>query len=170
GKLSSKEELKQESAKLATKEELKQETAKLATKEELKQEIAKLATKEELKQEVAKLATKEELRQATSKLATREAVEVLANQVLKNTIDIDEIKTELKSINHKVYLMQDKIDRLDEKLDYKFNMVLNAVDNVLKEITNNRTEKAAYGHTLTRHEGRLENHEKRINILEREAI
>jgi chromosome segregation ATPase len=113
----------------------------------------------------------------TKKLATREAVDVLANQVLKNTDAIDDIKTELQTINLRIDRMQvriekmdDKIDRLDEKLDYKFNIVLNAVDNVLKEITNNRTEKAAYGHALTRHEGRLENHEKRINILEREAI
>ena len=113
----------------------------------------------------------------TKKLATREAVDVLANQVLKNTDDIDDIKTELQTINLRIDRMQDriekmddKIDRLDEKLDYKFNLVLNAVDNVLKEVTNNRTEKAAYGHTMNRHEGRIENHEKRIKKLEQRAI
>lgn len=123
----------------------------------------KLATKEELKQEVAKLATKEELNQATAKLATREAVDVLANQVLKNTNDIDEIKKEIKAINY-------KIDRLDEKFDSKFNLVLNAVDNVLKEITNNRTERAAYEHALKRHDMLFENHEKRIQKLERRVV
>ncbi|MCU0642971.1 MAG: DUF1664 domain-containing protein [bacterium] len=125
--------------------------------------IGKLSSKEELDQKIAKLATKEELKQEVAKLATREALEVVANQVMKNTNDIENIKTELQAINH-------KIDRLEEKFDYKFNMVLDAVDNVLKEVTNNRTEKVGYGHTMNRHEGRIENHEKRIKKLEQRAI
>jgi len=144
-------------------------TKKLVSKEEFEQKTAELATKEELKQAVAKLATKEELKQETSKLATREAVDVLANQVAKNTLDIEGIKNQLKNINHRIVLIEDKIDRVDEKLDNKFNTVLNAVDTVLREITNNRTEKAAIDHALIRHDNRFDDHEKRIRKLEKQV-
>ncbi|MDZ7332048.1 MAG: hypothetical protein ONB13_05530 [candidate division KSB1 bacterium] len=159
-KLASKEELNHQVSKLATKEELRQEVAKLATKEELRQEVAKLATKEELRQEVAKLATKEELKQEVAKLATREALEVVATQVLKNTNDIEAIKNELKVINY-------RLDRLEEKFDTKFNLVLDAVDKVFKELTNHRTERAAVDSALNRHVLRLEDHEQRIQKLEK---
>lgn len=75
---------------------------KLSSKEELDQKIATLATKVELDQKIATLATKEELKQEVAKLATREALEVVANQVMKNTNDIENIKTELQTINHKI--------------------------------------------------------------------
>lgn len=130
----------------------------------------KLVSKEELKEVVSKLATKEDLKNETSKLATRETVEVLAIQVLKNTTDIDEIKTELKSVNNKIFSLHDKIDRIDEKFESKFNMILNAVDNVLKEVTNNRVEKTAIDHALVRQDDRLDNHEKRIRKLELESV
>jgi len=150
---------------------------KLVSKEEFEQKTAELVTKEELRQEVAKLATKEELKQETAKLATREAVDVLAIQVLKNTNDIADIKTELKTINLRLDRMQDriekmddKINRLDEKMDYKFNMVLDAVDTVLKEITDYRTEQVAIHHALFRHDERFEGHEIRIQTLERRAV
>ena len=51
----------------------------------------------------------------------------------------------------KIDRIGDKVDRMDDKFDKKFNMILDAVDNVLKEVTNNRVEKAAIDHALTRH-------------------
>lgn len=136
----------------------------------------KLVSKEEFEQKTAEIATKEELRQEGAKLATREAVDVLANQVAKNTIDITGIRSDVKKINRRLDGMQNhiekmdhKINGLDKKLDDKFNTVLDAVDTVLREVTNNRTEKAAIDHALIRHDDRFENHEKRIRKLEKQV-
>ena len=49
----------------------------------------------------------------------------------------------------KIDRIGDKVDRMDDKFDKKFNMILDAVDNVLKEATNNLVEKAAIDHALT---------------------
>ncbi len=50
--------------------------------------------------------------------------------------------------------------------DNKFDIVLNAIDGVAKELSDMRTEKAAVDHSLTRHEERLDDHEVRIERLE----
>ena len=121
---------------------------------ELKKELtAGLATKEELK------SLREEL---LDKLASKEAVEVVARQVLQNTNDISQIKVELKNINW-------KIDDIREDIKSKFDAVLTGLDQISGEISNNRTEKAAIDHALSRHDNRFEDHEIRITQLERKS-
>jgi len=96
--------------------------------------IKKLVSKEEFDRKVAELATKEELSNVRTelfekmeKLATREAVDVLANQVLKNTNDIVIIKSDIKGIKKEV-------SQLREDMNDKFDTVLNAVDKVSRQL------------------------------------
>ncbi|MCU0645766.1 MAG: hypothetical protein MUC94_16095 [bacterium] len=161
GILVSKEEFNEQSDRLVTKEEFRQGFAKLVTKEEFRQELEKLVTKEEFRRELAKLVTKEEFRQELAKLATRKSVEVLANQVLKNTNDISEIKVRLNDIDW-------KIGDIREEIKMKFDAILSAVDNLSRKFDDDRTEKAAIDHALTRHDDRLDSHEVRIAHLERQ--
>jgi len=161
GILVSKKEFKEQSDLLVTKEEFREELAKLVTKEEFREELAKLVTKEEFRQELAKLVTKEEFREELAKVATRKSVEVLANQVLKNTNDITEIKVRLNDIDW-------KIGDLREEIKMKFDAILNAVDNLSRKYDDDRTEKAAIDHALTRHEDKLDSHEVRITHLEQQ--
>jgi len=130
----------------ATKQEL---INKLVSKEELKEIVATLATKEELRREVAKLATKEELEKVKQNL------EIVANQVAINTLDIKEIKVEL------VHLKGD--------MGAKFEMVLEAIDGVMAELKDQKVERAATDHSLRRHETKLDNHETRIHALENKS-
>lgn len=48
-------------------------------------------------------------------------------------------------------------------------MVLDAVDAVLKEVTDYRTEQVAIHHALRRHDQQFEDHEIRIQTLESSA-
>jgi len=162
-KLLSKEEFRQILTTLATKEELRQEVAKLATKEELRQEVAKLATKEELRQEVAKLATKEELRQEVAKLSTKESVEILANQVMRNTNDIADIKIELIGI-------RSEISEFRNDVNIKFDRIMTVVDHINQQFERSNIEKLATDHALHRHEEKIDNHETRISRLEKKAV
>ncbi len=127
-----------------------------AAKKEL---LDKLTSKNEFQQEVAKLATKEELKQEVAKLSTRESLEIVATEVVKHSAEIAEIKIELKHINL-------RIEQMRGHFDNKFDIVLNAIDGVAKELSDMRTEKAAVDHSLTRHEERLDDHEVRIERLE----
>ncbi len=146
---------------LVSKQDFKEELALLVTKDEFRQEVAKLVTKDEFRQEVAKLVTKEEFREEFAQVATRKSVEVLANQVLKNTNDITEIKVRLNDIDW-------KIGDIREEIKMKFDAILNAVDNLSRKYDDERTEKAAIDHALTRQDDRLDRHEARITHLEQQ--
>jgi Fe-S cluster assembly scaffold protein SufB len=135
---------------------------RLVSKEEFDQKITTLATKEELKQEVAKLATKEELKQEVAKLATRKALEVVANQVAKNTDDIVVIKYDIKELKLEMGQMR-------EEMNEKFNMMMNAFDKIMKGLDAQRAENAAFHHAMLRHENRLDDHDHRIGKLEEAA-
>jgi len=127
----------------------------------LKKELLEiLVSKEDFKEQSDRLVTKEEFRQELAKLATRKSVEILANQLLKNTNDISVIKTRLNDIDW-------KIDDMREEIKLKFDAILNAVDNLSRKYDDDRTEKAAIDHALTRHDDRLDRHEVRITHLER---
>ena len=129
---------KEELKKFATKEDLK----KLATKEDLK----KLATKEEIK----KLATKEELK----KLATKKDFKHQQKQ-------IDNLFIEVRRQREQIFLLETK-----EDADKKFNILLSAIDGIVKKIDDDRIERKAGEYALKRQDKRLENHEKRIKSLE----
>ena len=121
-------------------EELKNELLdKLASKDELKN----LATKDELK----KLATKEELQ----KLATKEEIKKLAT------------KEELKETNYKIELLANEVINIGQRItrvEGTTTKILEIVDGIAREITDQRTEKVAFEHGFRRHENRLDDHEQ----------
>jgi len=90
-------------------------------------------------------ATKEDLK----KLATKEGLERVAVQVARNTVETLSLKEEMKGVHR--------------KLDY----IVEAVTDIIGELKNNKSEKAAISSALDRHENRLDNHEKRISALEK---
>jgi len=51
----------------------------------------------------------------------------------------------------------------------KFDVVLTAIDGLSGQINDVKTEKAAGEHTFKRHENKLNNHETRIEKLERKV-
>lgn len=125
-----------------SKSEFKREVAKLATKEELQREVAKLVTKEEFKREIAKLATKEELE------IVRRRLDEVASQGALHVIDIQELKQNIVSMNTKL------------------DVVLQAIDGLAGKVESYKTEQAAVLHSLSRHDRRLDDHERRIEKLE----
>ncbi len=112
-----------------------------ATKKEL---LAKLATKEEIK----KLATKEELK----KLATKKEIGILANEVASLSTRLTSVEVRLSNVEENTQL------------------ILQAVDGIAGKFDDYQTEKAATEHTFRRHEKRLDEHDTRIEVLERKEV
>lgn len=108
------------------------------------------------------VATKEDLKQEFAKLATREALEVVANQVAKNTDDIVVLKNDIKELKWEMSQMR-------EEMNNKFDMVMNAFDKIMKGFDDQRAENAAFHHAMLRHENRLDDHDHRIGKLEEAA-
>ena len=99
--------------------------------------ISKMATKEELK----KLATKDELK----KLDKR----------------IDNLTRAVGQMQNQITLLETK-----EDAERKFNIVINAIDGLARNVTDFQVEMRSSERTFQRHEDKLENHEKRIESLE----
>ncbi|MDZ7261495.1 MAG: hypothetical protein ONB05_05250 [candidate division KSB1 bacterium] len=158
-------------AKLATKEEVeltrKQLETKIeVTKQELLDKIAKMATKEELnstKQELldkmAQLATKEELK------AVKQTVDRLTVQVLENTEAIKNMVTrkEFNETLGKVLAGQDKLIKFLEE----WRQEQLATDHALRRIEDKLEQEALKNE---KQDVQIEDHEKRISILEQEAV
>lgn len=130
---------------------------------------------EALKQELLeKLASKHEL----ERLATMHALKTLATkEELKNLATKEELKNlatkdELRKLDEKtdrllgvVFVMKEQMVTRDE-MEQKFNLILNAIDQLTLKVDNLSIEKSAIDHSLTRHENRLDDHEQRIVELE----
>ncbi len=130
---------------------------------DLKEELLqRLVSKDEFDQKTSTLATKEELDQKIAKLATRKALEVVANQVAKNTDDIVVMKNDIKELKWDMGQMR-------EEMNSKFDMVMNAFDKIMKGLDAQRAENAAFHHAMLRHENRLDDHDHRIGKLEEAA-
>ncbi|MBN1481140.1 hypothetical protein EH223_01625 [candidate division KSB1 bacterium] len=176
-------ELTQKAAQ-TTVDEIRKELAKKAdqtTVDEIRKELAKKAdqtTVDEIRRELAKKAdqtTVNEIRRELDKKADKKDLELVAQQVAKNTVGIEELKT-------KVDYNSERIDRLvvevvnireDMKLletkadaDKKFHLLMAAIDGLAKKIDSYQTEKSAVNHALTRQENRLDDHEERLKKLE----
>lgn len=110
-----------------------------------------LATKKdliELKKELMdKLATKEELK----KLATKEELQKVENKFIG---EIVKIKSEIATLETKA------------DAEKRFNLIIQAIDDLAAKIDSYKAEKTAIDHALIRHDTRLEDHEHRIQKLE----
>ena len=139
-----------------------------------------VATKKDLKnlqidfkKELSKYATKEELKELETrlinKLASKESVEIVAAQVLKNSNDISELKSEVVILNKKMDSGFEQLGSRLDSLENKFGVMMNAIDGIARDLKDGKTEKAAVDHSLNRHEQRIDDHETRINKLERNS-
>ena len=128
-----------------------------ATKNEL---LDKLVAKKEFQKQINKLVTKKEFRSEIKRLDG--SIEILANQVAKNTDGIKDLRFEMAGLRRE---MNDRFSDMDNK----FDIVLTAIDGLASQIHDMRTEKAAGEHTFQRHETRLDDHETRIRKLEERA-
>ena len=112
---------------------------------DLKKELMdKLATKDEIQ----KLATKDEIK----KLATKEELYEVENKLIG---EIVWLKTEISKLETKA------------EAERKFNLIMQAIDNLTAKIDAYQAEKAAIDHALGRHETLIEDHESRIQKLEK---
>jgi len=157
----------------ATKKELEQVKdellAKLVSKDEFNQTVAKLATKEELKQEVAKLATKEELKREVAKLATKKDLKKLQKTVDQHSVDIAELKTDMKVVKWELSELRDEVRVNKKEHDQRFDRVMQSLDGISGQLIDIKTEMAAMNYTFRQHEERLDDHEVRITNLEEKS-
>ena len=100
------------------------------------------------------LVTKADLNQHKNEV--KNEFEDLKLQMVKNTIDISELKNEVSGL------------RID--MNEKFDTVITAIDGIAGLITDGRVEKAATESALHRHESKLEDHEIRIGNLENNTL
>ncbi len=128
-----------------------------STKNEL---LDKLVSKKDFQSNVDKLVTKEEFRSEIKRLDG--SIEILANQVARNTDGIKYLRTEVAEL-------RSEMNGRFSNMDNKFDIVLTAIDGLASQIRDMRTEKAAGEHTFRRHETRLDDHETRISKLEGRA-
>ncbi|MDD5290230.1 MAG: hypothetical protein PHT40_03485 [Patescibacteria group bacterium] len=113
----------------------------LATKDDLKVVLSNYPTKDDLKQEINGL---------DEKLSTS-------------------FKSEINRLEDKVFNLNEKVSTLDEKidaLDGRFDEVINHIDGAMKVFKNTEEETAAHTVSYREHAEVLDNHEKRIKILE----
>ncbi|MFQ5637395.1 MAG: hypothetical protein ACE5IR_05320 [bacterium] len=145
------------------------------TKQELentKQELLdKLVTKKEFRTEIDKLVTKTEFRSEIKRLDG--SIELLANQVGKNTLEIQKLRgemnglhSEMNGLRGEMAELRSEVDELRTDMNNKFNTVLSAIDGLAGQIRDMHTEKAAGEHTFRRHENRLDEHDLRIKKIE----
>lgn len=126
---------------LATKEDLK--ALELARKEDFKAfELADKKNLEALERRIEdKFATKDDF------LRLEKQLEVLADQVLKITFRLDDFVTK-------------------KEFDEKFDRIIRSEDKVIKMLEKNDLEILSLGQLHDVHEGRLDDHDKRLKVLE----
>jgi archaellum component FlaC len=128
------------------------------------------------------LVTEEKFQSKISKLATKESLEIVANEVAQHREDIDIIKKDIQTIKSdmlemkgdmlgmKVEMTGMKVDikeiRQDIKsIDTKIDRIISVIDGLVNDVTNDRTEKAAFSYSVTRHDKKFDDHEKRIRTF-----
>ncbi len=105
------------------------------------------------------------------------------NMEIKNEIDklAEMMQREFGAVNNKIDKLENKMDgkidklenkmngkfdKLENKMDDKFNLVLNSQDEVLKRLGDLETDNVMGAGVSRRHEDKLENHEERIVVVE----
>lgn len=126
---------------------------KLVSKDEWREDVKKLVTKDEWREELKKLATKDELHAVRDSLEHK--IELLANQVATNTLDIRELK--------------DKVNDMDGYMRENLELMFRNFDFLIAKMDTMITEQAAFNRSIDRHDHRLDDHETRISNLERKT-
>ncbi len=137
---------------LASKKELE------AVKDEL---LAKMATKDELQ------AVKDEL---LAKMATKKDLQKLKKTVDQHTVDIAELKTDMKIVKWDLSEFRAEMKTFQQQTEGKFDRVFQVLDGISGQLIDIKTEMAAMNYTFRQHEGRLDDHEVRITNLEQERL
>jgi len=109
------------------------------------------------------------LKEETAKLSTKASLEVVANEVLKNSADIEKLKEDMGQVRSDVSILKYEMGEVKEtltSLEDKFGIMINAVDNMNSKFDIWLSEKAAIDHALIRHDDKLDDHEARIKRLE----
>ena len=115
-----------------------------------KGDLEKLVTKKEFRRELGKLVTKKEFSRALAKLATKEELNQL-EQVLRSEIRLTAKETK---------------EEIKEEISQSQSQILDTLDKFLKELEVSRQERTIAAHQLSRTNEKLENHERRIAVLE----
>jgi chromosome segregation ATPase len=84
------------------------------------------------------LATNQDFTKESAKIVTLESVEVLFDQIAKNSMNTTELKALLKDLDHNMDRLLETIDLLDKKIDNKFNRMLDKLDEILKKLADIR--------------------------------
>jgi len=154
---------------LASKKELE------AVKDEL---LAKMATKDELQavkdELLARMATKDELQavkdELLAKMATKKDLQKLKKTVDQHTVDIAELKTDMKIVKWDLSEFRAEMKTFQQQTEGKFDRVFQVLDGISGQLIDIKTEMAAMNYTFRQHEGRLDDHEVRITNLEQERL
>ena len=113
------------------------------------------------------LVTKKEFHQEIKRLDG--SIETLANQVGKNTLEIGTLHGKVDGLRSEMHDKFNDVDNRFNEMHDKFNTVLTAINGLSSQIMDFKTEKSAGEHTFRRHEKQLDDHEIRIEKLERKA-
>lgn len=113
-------------------------------------------------------ATKNDVKRLEEAIeANRKAIEANRKAIRRNSRDIKSLEKRILALEWK---MEKRFTTLEEHLE---KMITNFKDEILRhlngtvrELETAREEQTIMGHQLTEHEGKLENHEKRITHLE----
>lgn len=79
----------------------------------------------------------------------------------------EKIDQRFKKIDERFDKVDERFEKVEEEIKIKFDKVLTGQDKILKELVDLRTENMVNANLYQRHDEKLENHEKRIIIVER---
>ncbi len=120
-----------------------------------------MATKDELQ------AVKDEL---LAKMATKKDLQKLKKTVDQHTVDIAELKTDMKIVKWDLSEFRAEMKTFQQQTEGKFDRVFQVLDGISGQLIDIKTEMAAMNYTFRQHEGRLDDHEVRITNLEQERL
>lgn len=137
--------------------------------ESLKKELFdNFASKQDLDKQKNEL-----LEKLVDKETHKKDLESLRNELLDKLVDKETHKKDIEPLATKdmlrweSYEIRKEVSDLRDEVKEKFDIVLSAIDGIAKQFTDYQIEKAASEGTFQRHERWLENHDERIEQLER---
>jgi len=113
-----------------------------------------------LKDEMKNFATKDDAKSIRDEMKNFATKDDLKNFATRDDLAMAFVKADIRM--NKIY------DKLDSKIDNKFNDVLNQNDAQIKLLVGIQQELAAHNKSYKDHGKILDNHEKRIKVLELE--
>ena len=117
------------------------------------------------KRDLQELATKKEFRRVVGRLDKK--IGQLDKKIGQLDKKIDGVEKGLRA-EMRVVVEQAK-EEIREDISQSTSKVLNTLDGFLKEIAASREERVIVGHRVLQHSERIEDHEKRIGVLEQKT-